>query len=91
MGRSQAVYRFVRTGCDDDDDNDNDDDGDDVVVVVVVESVAVSKKSASWTSTFETTVLQEDGRRSDVAILAQTFWTPHSQNVCVICVTLKKV
>ncbi len=37
--------------------------------------MGVSKKSLSWTSTFVTTVLQEDGRRSDVTFLAQTFWT----------------
>jgi hypothetical protein len=30
----------------------------------------------SWTSKFVTTVLQEDGRRSDVTVLVQTFWTP---------------
>ncbi len=38
--------------------------------------MGVSKKSVSWTSTFVTTVLQENGRRSDVTFLVQTFWTP---------------
>ena len=35
-----------------------------------------SKKSVSWTSTFVTTVLQENERRSDVPFVVQTVWTP---------------
>ncbi len=38
--------------------------------------MGVSKKSVSWTSTFVTTVLQEDERRNDVTFLVHTFWTP---------------
>ncbi len=38
--------------------------------------VGVSKKSVSWTSKFVTMVLRENGRRSDVTIMVQTFWTP---------------
>ncbi len=37
--------------------------------------MGVSKKSVSWTSTFVTTVLQENECRSDVTLLVQTFWT----------------
>ncbi len=36
----------------------------------------MSKKSVSWTSKFVTMVLQENGRRSDVTFVVQTFWTP---------------
>ncbi len=38
--------------------------------------MGVSKKSVPWTSRFVTMVLQEDGRRNDVAFLVQSFWTP---------------
>ncbi len=37
--------------------------------------MGVSKKYASWTSKFVMKVLQENGRRSDVTFLVQTFWT----------------
>ncbi len=39
------------------------------------EELGVFKKSVSWSSTFVTTVLQENERRSDVTFLAHTFWT----------------
>ncbi len=38
--------------------------------------MGVSKKSVSWTSRFVTMGLQENGRRSNVTFLVQTFWTP---------------
>ncbi len=41
--------------------------------------MGVFKKSVSWTSTFVTTVLQENGRRSDVTFMVHIFWTPPYQ------------
>ncbi len=50
--------------------------------------MGVSEKSVSWTLRFVTKVLQENGRRSDVTFLVQTFWTPPYVLVRVISFTL---
>ncbi len=54
------------------------------------ENVGVSKKPVSWTSTFVTMVLQEDGRRSDVTFLVQTFWTPPCLLMSPVCLPAQR-